>query len=412
MMPKRSSTSTSTTAPGLGDLYVADGVLELADRSLLVADIREDGSRYRMLETMRAFARERLAERGERVVVQRSHAQWALARARQSATELDGPDQVACLAIVEEMIDDHRSAMAWSQETGEIEIGAEISTSLYRYWYVRAVQEGSQWMQRFAPLADELPVVLAARLLYAHGSLLQVMGEYERSAGELRDAVARYRDLDDERGLAYALHYLGRSEWGRADAEDVRSLFAEALELFRSVGDPVGEGLTLLFEAIDEYIGARRPEHGLAAFEECDAVMRSVGAPQLVAHGAEVRALVLGMAGHIDEAVPLMREAIELYTQMQNPNCGAHCMENTALLLAGTDAERALMLLAAATRLREEIGVPVPPYENLSFEDARRTAEAGLDEERARQAWRRGAELDFAAALETADDAVAALTVR
>lgn len=390
----------------LDEAGVLDGVLDLADRSLLVAETRGGGTRYRMLETLRAYARERLADTGEATGPHRAHADWAATRAHQIAPELDGPEQAERLDTVESMIDDLRTAMVWCHDAGHHDRGAAIASDLYRYWYIRGVQEGSEWYRRFVPHADELPPELSAKLRYCHGSLLQVMGRYEESSEQLREAVELYRRLDQHRGLAYALHYLARSQWDLVPHREVRDLLDEALEIFRAMGDPVGEGLTLLFVALNEYVMAGSIDGALRAIEECERLMRSVGAPQLVAHGAEIRAWFLGAAGRMAEAAPLMHEAIGLYGAVRNPNCGAHCLENTALLLSDRDPEVALTLLGATERLRAEIGVPPPPYENLGFADAQQRAEALVAHDVADAAWQRGAELDFDAALQVAAEAV------
>lgn len=399
------------TNDGLGgsldETNVAEQVLELTERSLLVVERRGDSTRYRMLETIRAYGRERLAEAGESEALHRSHAEWADAGARDAARHLDGPQQTSWLEAVDATIDDLRAAMAWAEEADRHELGARIASSLYRYWYVRMVREGRDWLERFVVHVDALPTDVAARLLYTHGSLLQVMGHYRRSVEQLRESVRHYHQLDDPRGLAYAMHHLGRSLWGLAPQDEVMELFHGALRIFRDLDDPVGEGLTLLFVAVDEYLSEERLDAGIAVAGECEAIMRSVGAPQLVAHGAEIHAMALARKEGLPDAAPLMREAVSLYGIIDNPNCGAHCLENVALLLAGTEPGDAIALLAATERLREMTGVPAPPYENLSFEQARRQAETMLGQDAAGQAWRGGGALGFHDALRLADTTLA-----
>lgn len=191
--------------------------------------------------------------------------------------------------------------------------------------------------------------------------------------------------------------------------EENYSLIQEALERFRRAGDPVGEGLTLLFASLSEYVTRGSVDAGLGLIEECDRVVREIGAPQLVAHIAEIRAFFLGLDGRLLEAAPLMREAVNLYAQVRDPNCGAHFLENVALLLCDQQPENALELLAATERLRAEIGVPPPPYENLGFTDANARARSLLAPHQADVAWQRGTALDFDGAVRVADELVSRL---
>lgn len=388
--------------------HVLELVAELSDRSLLTVEAGAE-PQYRMLETIRAYARERLVGSGDEVdTVRRRHLRWTSEQAALAAANLEGPEQMAWLGRVERRLDDHRAAMAWSLANGHHALGAAVAASLYRYWYLRNVREGRRWLDRFVEHVDDYTVELAARVLFTHGSLLRSMGDYGPSMVSLRRSVAIYETVDNPRGLGYALHYLMRSSWGLRPRGEVRALTERGLDIFRRAADLVGIGLSLLFLAIDEYEQDRFDE-GLEFMRECDAVMRAVGAPHLVAHGPEITAWGLQAKGELAAAARGFQEALELYQRVGNPLCTAHCLENVALLLSGIDPLEAATLLGATASLRNDIGVPVPPYEDLSAARAMATINERSEAEAWRAAWGRGAELTAPQALDRALSAVTAI---
>lgn len=390
------------SAPPIDEVGVLDLVTELTERSLLTAEVAE-ASRYRMLDTIRAYARERLGETGdgEAEGLRDRHLAWTVAETTRAAGGLESPEQLVWLARVERRLDDHRAAMQWALDHDRLEQGARVASNLYRYWFLRGVREGREWLEPFAAQTDGLPDQVTARVLFTHGSLLQAMGEYAASLRSLRRSVDLYEGLDNPRGLAYALHYLMRSSWGIADRDEVRDLCERALHLFEDLGDPVGIGLSLLFVATDDYSQGRY-EEGLEVMRRCEEVMRQIGAPHLVAHAPELTAWGLLATGDHSGAARRLAEAIELYDQVENGLCTAHCLETVSLLLAHHAPAAAATLLGAMEAIRDEIGVPVPPYENISVEPARRLISEALADEVIDQLSHRGRELSRGEALDRA----------
>ncbi|MDX1658193.1 MAG: adenylate/guanylate cyclase domain-containing protein [Nitriliruptorales bacterium] len=405
-----SDVETVCTDPPLSEADALDLVTELVDRSLLSVDVGEE-SRYRLLETIRVYARERLHESDDETIeaIRTRHLEWAVEHSRRAAVGLETSKQLRWLSLLEDRLDDHRSAMRWALASGRLELGATVASQLYRFWFIRGIREGREWLTPFAEAADDLPEDLAAHVLFTYGSLLQTMGEYDRATSVLDRSVALYETLDHTRGHAYALHYLVRSSWGARPREEVRAIADRALAMFRGIEDPVGIGLSLLFIAVDEFERGRLDE-GLSIMADCDEVMRKIGAPQLVAHAPEITAWGLTAKGEDAAAAEHFAEAIELHLQVRDALCMAHCLENVALLLTRHDAVLAAQLLGAMEELRDEIGVPVPPYEHLSFEPAQEAVEARFDESRLRVLWEQGRALEPEEALGRALSAVRVLS--
>jgi predicted ATPase len=99
--------------------------------------------RYRLLETMRQYAAEKLQGSGESVAMYARHRDWFLAKAESSPSELSDADHVAWLA---EELDHLRAALRWSIQRGEVEAGLRLAVATFAFWYQRgSYTEGRAW---------------------------------------------------------------------------------------------------------------------------------------------------------------------------------------------------------------------------------------------------------------------------
>src|SRR5207245_11170099 len=122
---------------------VLDAVGHLVDQSLVVAVEQAGQVRYRLLETMRHYANEKLQGSGEAVAMYGRHRDWFLAKAESSPSELSDPDHVARLA---EELDNLRAALRWSIQRGEVGVGLRLAVATYAFWYQRGSHtEGRAW---------------------------------------------------------------------------------------------------------------------------------------------------------------------------------------------------------------------------------------------------------------------------
>jgi predicted ATPase len=393
----------------LQDPDAIDHLTELTDKSLVRVTDADDGSyRYSMFESIRLYAEDKLVQTGRRDELRGRHLTFCAQSAMDIGRRLDGREQRTLLPRVAELLPDLRGAMTAAVDLGRHGDGATIAAGLYRYWYLRAVREGRDWLEVFYGQRAKLEPPLRARVLYSLGSLLQVMGEYARSAEILDESVTLYRQLDNPRGLAYAMHYLARSQWGLRPFPELMQLFEESTEIFVDVGDKVGEGLGHLLQSVLLAETGDIP----GAFKHAAEFRRladEVGAPQLLAHQREFEGSVMRLDGRVDESIPLLLEGLRHYQVLANPACSAHCMENAAAAVAHFDPQGAATILAATQRLRADIGVPSPPYEQLYYDDTLTKVTMVLEDEELDAAWKAGEALDFTEALERTAEALEAV---
>jgi predicted ATPase/class 3 adenylate cyclase/DNA-binding CsgD family transcriptional regulator len=234
------------TVAGGGDVqryHVLDQLTLLVDKSLVVADDSRGRTRYRLLETVRQYALEKLGESGEADAVRAHHRDHYTAM----AAVLDAPagrDYEQCLEQADTEIDNLRAAFGWSRENSDIELALMLASSLQPLWLARGrLREGLAWFDGTrADLDAQHPGVAAvvrARALADKAVLDTYLGAADSldQVEQAEQAVAIARDVDDPALLARTLTAYGFTASLGYQAELARGCFAEAIGLARAVDD-------------------------------------------------------------------------------------------------------------------------------------------------------------------------------
>ena len=216
---------------------VLDQLALLVDKSLVTAENSGGRTRYRLLETVRQYAQEKLGESGEAEAVRIRHRDHYNAM----AALLDAPatgDHQRRVEQADDDMDNLRSAFGWSIESGDIASALELACSLQPLWLSRGrIQEGLAWFD--AALGDEhasrtdVAPHLRARVLADKVVLQAWVNTY--SLGDAEQALAIAREYDDPALLARTLAACCNASV--YDAEAAPRYFAEALDLVRELGD-------------------------------------------------------------------------------------------------------------------------------------------------------------------------------
>ncbi|MGA8124772.1 MAG: LuxR family transcriptional regulator, partial [Mycobacterium sp.] len=219
---------------------VLDQLTLLVDKSLVVADDTGGRTRYRLLETVRQYALEKLGESGEADAVRARHRNHYTAM----AAVLDAPagsDSEHRLEQAETEIDNLRASFAWSRENSEIELALTLASSLQPLWLARGrIREGRTWFD--TALADldaqraEVAAAVRARAL-ADEAVLDTWAGAAASTDQAEQALAIAREVDEPALLARTLTACGFVADGGYHAEVARACFNEAIGLARAVDD-------------------------------------------------------------------------------------------------------------------------------------------------------------------------------
>jgi predicted ATPase/class 3 adenylate cyclase/DNA-binding CsgD family transcriptional regulator len=219
---------------------VLDQLTLLVDKSLVVTDDSAGRTRYRLLETVRQYAQEKLGESGEADAVRSRHRDHYTSM----AALLDAPAGSGYEQRIEHgelEMDNLRAAFAWSNENSEIELALSLASSLQPLWLGRGrIREGLAWFD--ATLADldahhlKVAAAVHARAL-ADKAVLDTAIGVAASADRAEQALAIARDVDDPALLARALTACGFIASQRYHVENARASFAEAIVLARATDD-------------------------------------------------------------------------------------------------------------------------------------------------------------------------------
>jgi predicted ATPase/DNA-binding CsgD family transcriptional regulator/transcriptional regulator with XRE-family HTH domain len=228
---------------------ILNSLASLINKSLLQQGLDADQEpRFGMLEIIREYALERLAEHGEERIWRRRHANYYCDLAEQAEVAMSGPEQLRWMDRLEQEHGNLRAALEWAHAQEQSVIGARLAGALEPFWEVRGYwSEGRMWVE--AMLSRSRGVAApeqVARLAQKAGFLAWLQGEYESAVAFVRESLRRYRAQGNKPGMAAALHTLGMLTRDQGDAEQARALSTESLALYREISDPIGTGRALL----------------------------------------------------------------------------------------------------------------------------------------------------------------------
>ena len=417
------------------EIDVLDAVARLVDKSLLRQEAEIDGEpRLLMLETIREYGLERLAESSEEETIRWQHATFFLALAEEAEPKLRSGEQSSWYNRLETEYANLRAALRWTLERQEAEMGLRLVGVLFRFWrYRNHAREGRSWLELALSQPDAKARTIArAKALRGAGLLAFSQGDFPEAHRLLEESVSVGREVGapGKRDLAVALALLGQVALLQGNPSAARELAGESLQLLREVEEPWGVARALC------YLGKATVELGdpIAArllLEESAALFRVAGDRQLLAQSLNALGLVALRQGdyssahsHFEEALSVAREtgaeqylaealthlgtlalrvsdyqqSAALYQQSLALNRALGNRDGIAEDLAGLaelasllgQSERAAQLFGAVEALREASNISLPPLRRAAYERTVGVIRAHLDEAAFAAAWAQG----------------------
>ena len=228
------------------ELDVVDGVESLLNNNLLRTERMAAGEpRFGMLETIREYALERLAERGDGEEVRRRHAESYALLAEKAEPALRGPEQVSWLERLDAELANIRGALTWATESEESEVGLRIGAELWRFWHLRGnLTEGRERLERLLELGSGSSAQRAS-VQWTIAAIANVQGDHEAVRRLLDASLPVHRRLGDDRRVASSLAVLTASALVAGDADRAVALAEEGLVIARRSGDLSTEAMLL-----------------------------------------------------------------------------------------------------------------------------------------------------------------------
>jgi predicted ATPase/DNA-binding XRE family transcriptional regulator/Tfp pilus assembly protein PilF len=436
-----------------------EGLAALSSKSLLYREIGvDDEPRWRMLESIREYARERLETSGEASQIHRLHAEYCVALAEAARPQLFGSEQAKWLARLEQDHDNIRTALAWSTDHHHdaTEIALRLSAAQAKFWYMHGhAGEGRRWLQA----ALELPVPSSvqdgsapcqtetsrygtwrAKVLRASGALAFMEGDYETSrshnqaalllaqqtgdranvaaclvnlgttasyAGEyaqarvlLAQALSLGRELGDQPVIMLSLDNLGHGAMVQGDNTSARSFLCESLALERELGDRYSMAYTLV-DLAGIAIEEQDYKDADQLLEESLVIMREIADDGGVGRCLAQFANLARARCNYQKAGELYKEGLVLSRKVGDRAGGMDALRQQAeLYMCLGQVVKAVRLWSVTETLGQAVGAPIRPSDRPHYEQAMAQARAQLREAAFEQAWAGGKAMNFEQAVD------------
>jgi non-specific serine/threonine protein kinase len=414
----------------------------LVSKSLVVADTGAGETRYHLLETIREYAREKLAQAGAETDTRKKHLAYFVQLAEDAAARMWGRESLSTLEQLERDHDNLRAALRFAWETGDMPGVVALAGALGFFWQLRNhLDEAESW---FAKILEQNLAGISPRLrgpLYSSaGTIAWRKHDYARAEQLHRRALQEYELVQDAHGIAFSQNNLGivASQMGRTEQslefltqalstarahndaqvivyalnsialltlepdsfQEIERLYGEAWRLAQRDGDAfslaaLGTNLAELMRNQGDYTRA------LSYVREALASARQVGEFSMLHMLVREHGSILALLGRFDEANAALREALMLAQKQRDAWAMGGAFSRWAWYeaLRGNPARAARLLGYTEMRLEQFVGAQLSPPQTVKLNQVVAELRETLGEERFRDEWARGRVMSEADAL-------------
>jgi predicted ATPase/DNA-binding CsgD family transcriptional regulator len=354
-----------------------EGIASLVNKSLLRQEAGpDDEPRHVMLETVREFALERLAEADETEATYYAHATYYLNLAQRAETAYFGPAEAFWFTRLETELANFRAALLSLAAQDKTDDLARLASALCWFWRVHGhVREGAAWLNAAAEMSVEVPPPLRAQVLIRAGYLADLMGEDRRAVDLLESGIALAREIGDKRSLAEGQVYLSDTMAHLCEFKRSAALSAQAQVVWKALNEPSWITRTFLLQALvsnrsfDDSQAKEEYARATEAGEQALALARSCGFTYGVTNSLILLAGVGLLTGDHRRAASLYAESLihshSVGDTVAMVDCFARLAQITQKFGDGNSAAR---LVGATEVLREALGVPIDPITLPDYE--------------------------------------------
>jgi predicted ATPase/DNA-binding CsgD family transcriptional regulator len=419
-----------------------DLLVQLVDKSLVIMEVWDGKSRYRLLETVRQYSLVRLNLSGEVKRLRDRHLDYYLAVAEEAEPQFQQSNQSAWLERLEMEHDNLRAALGWSvnndcADGAMAEAGMRLAAALWWFWHLRGYwSEGIRWLTDMLALdtgdvsvatslttarakgfngAGRLALIMsdyasAATLLeeglalsrragYKQGAAASLFGlsmvAFDQGKGEqtkdlAEEALAIGREVDDKLSIANALKMLGYAIWKQGDIADARSKFEEGLLISRALGNEAVIANMLM--DLGEIARAQKDYDRAGSLnEEALALHRKLMQKRGIATALMNLGIIACHQRDYQVSENLFTEGILLLSEIGGRNMLGACLMGLAGVWAiQGQAERAATLFGAADAMCKSMGIQYGLVDRSDFDSSLIMIQAQLTAEVFNAAWARG----------------------
>jgi predicted ATPase/DNA-binding SARP family transcriptional activator len=309
---------------GAGADEALDTLARLADKSLVEVDMVE--GRFRLLETVRQYAREKLLAAGEAELIRDRHLGFFLRFADGAEPKLRSAEQLAWLDRLETEHDNLRAALGWALESGASERALRLAGALSYFWELRGYfSEGHKWLDEALALAERerskrvamgepslrthAETAQRAKALYGIGMFrFAMLSDPAAARKSVEEGLELWRELGDKWGMAVALALVGLMLAMEGDIQTSLARVEEGVSLAREVEDRWPLALCLI--RLGDHLKGTDLAAARRALEEGVAVARSVGDRSVLSEGLRELGELYAVEGNVTAAAAVGEEAL------------------------------------------------------------------------------------------------------
>ncbi len=368
-----------------------DSIDALVDRSLfVVTETSDEEIRISMLETLREFAIEEMANAGEAKEISGRHAEWVRLIASECYAEFFGPNETAAMNRLERELPNIGIALEWLVDH-DPEVAGQVMHDVWYLWGVRGrYREGLNWLRRIEPKMEELAPGTRADVHLAAGFLLWATGESDEAIDRLNQSIDLYQEQDAQGRVALAMLGLGSLHRDRREYEVAEREYFEALDILKTKGHQAWKAFGYSF------LGAMERTRGdfeqaVIYLERGLEIARQFGFTGALSPLVDNLGDIARDRGDFAQALAYYQETMSLWIEQGDPQGAADSLLGIGEAFAQLgDSDAALFVIAAAVASYSRLGLPRsrygPAYSDELIKNVRkRVGDAAFD-----SAWSRG----------------------
>ena len=330
---------------------------DLVDKSLVAASMERDG--YRLLETVREYAQERLVAAGEEDATRTRHLIFFVNLAETARPELNGPHQATWLARLDLDRENLLAAHEWSgrKDSGN-DMGLRLVTAMKQYFQIRGLLGLGQRVmaEALTRTGAQRRDAMRSRALCGVGQICCLMGRYQEALVYLDESLAIAREIGDPAREAAVLQPLGMALAGQGDLPGARKYSDEAVVLARRLGNK-----REIAAALNNRAQLHRVQGEIdvaqSIFEQVLNLTRDVGDDEFIAIALLNLAMLEIGRGAGDRACEMLLEVIAIATKLGSKPANQSVLEASAGLAAARGQwERAARFFGAAETHARQTG--------------------------------------------------------
>jgi predicted ATPase/DNA-binding CsgD family transcriptional regulator len=350
---------------GLSTDDVFQGVVGLVDKSILTCEESGASARYRMLETIRQYGLERLAESGRETWTHRRHRDYYLALAERADQESCGSAQARWGERLRAARPNLWAALDYCLTApGETRTGLRMAGALWFYWIACGfIHDGRDWLGR-ALAADPEPSRERARALWINGWATLLQGDIARATELLESCRELAVELGDETARGHATQLLGAARMWDNDMDSAGPLMDEALARHRAAGEWTAPALIALPMRAPAALFVGQLDYAIELCDECRRICEQRGEEWVLSWATWIRGVIYWAMGDPDQGYEKVRESLRKKHRISDPLGIMFCIESLGWMTSRDgDPYRAAVLFGASERMWEMIGRPMFGFE-------------------------------------------------